>query len=174
MSKINYNLKKIRAIAFDVDGVLSPSTVPMSPDGVPVRMANLKDGYAMVLAVRAGLHLAIISGAVTDAVRNRFANIGVQNIYLGNFEKLPVLEQWMNELGLNANEVAYVGDDLPDIPCLRRVGLAVAPADAAVEVRQCAHYISSANGGYGVGRELIEEIMKAQGIWPSTSASTGV
>ncbi len=171
MSKINYDLSKIRAIAFDVDGVLSPSVVPIDSDGNPRRMANIKDGYAMVQAIRHGLKLAIISGADTEPVRRRFELIGFTDIYLGQIDKLPVLRQWMQANGLAPEEVAYCGDDIPDILPMKHIGLSVAPRDADEAVKACARFISTVDGGHGVARELLQEIMMAQGIWPGTDNS---
>lgn len=165
MSKINYDLTKIKAVVFDVDGVLSPSTVPMSVDGIPERMANLKDGYAMVQAVKGGLHLAIISGTDDPRVEARFRLIGMTDIFLKCKAKLPILRKWMEDNGLQPEEVAYAGDDIPDLPPMAAVGLSVAPRDAAIEVKEAATFVSSADGGYGVGRELLEEILKAKGLW---------
>lgn len=168
MSKIDYDLRKIKAIAFDVDGVLSPAVVPIDSDGNPRRMANIKDGYALVQALRNGLKLAIISGADTEPVRKRFELIGFNDIYLGHIEKLPVLYAWMDKNGLTSEQVAYCGDDIPDILPMRHVGLPVAPRDADPDVKAVAKFISTADGGYGVARELIEEIMKTQGTWPTS------
>lgn len=173
MSRINYNLSKIRAVAFDVDGVLSPSTIPMSPDGVPMRMANLKDGYAMQLAVKSGLKLAIISGADVKSIVGRFSVIGITDIYLGVSDKLPVFNKWIEENGLSPEEVAYVGDDIPDIPVLKTCGLPVVPRDGAVEAKAVAKFITGADGGYGVARELLEEIMKIHGHWLSSDKAFG-
>lgn len=167
MSRINYDLAKIRAVAFDIDGVLSPSTVPMSADGVPMRMANLKDGYAMQLAVKCGLKIAIITGANVPSIPGRFNVIGVQDIFMGVSDKLPVFNQWLKDNKLSAEEVAYVGDDIPDLPVLHACGLPVAPRDAAPEVKAVAKFITGANGGYGVARELLEEVLRAGGCWLS-------
>ncbi len=165
MSSINYNLKKIKGIAFDVDGVLSPSTIPLSPEGEPLRMVSIKDGYALQLAVKHGLKLAIISGASTRAIQVRFEGLGLQDIYLGAAMKLPIFEQWLAKYGFSPHEVAFVGDDIPDMQVMQAAGLSVAPADAAVEVKNVAQYVSPFNGGYGVGRDLLEQVMKAQGLW---------
>ena len=173
MSRINYDLSKIKAVVFDVDGVLSPSTVPMSAEGVPMRMANLKDGYAMQLAVKAGLHLAIISGADVPSIRGRFGAIGLKDIFLGSSEKLPIFHAWLEKSGYAAEEVAYVGDDIPDLPVLRECGLPVAPRDAATEVKAVAKFVTGANGGYGVARELLEEILKVQGHWLDSAKAFG-
>ncbi|MDE7388406.1 MAG: HAD hydrolase family protein [Muribaculaceae bacterium] len=165
MSKIDYDLKKIRAFVFDVDGVLSPNIVSIDSNGNPTRMSNVKDGYGIQLASKRGYRLAIISGADTETVRRRYELIGIKDIYLKSSEKLSVLRRWMESNGLVPEEVAYVGDDLPDLPCMHYVGLAVAPADAAIDVIDIAQYISPYNGGYGVARDLIEQTMRAQGTW---------
>lgn len=162
---INYDLTKIRAIAFDVDGVLSPSTIPLHIGGEPMRMVNIKDGYAIQLAVKQGLRLAIVSGADSHAIRIRFGGLGINDIFLGSAYKLPILRKWMADNGLKPEEVAFVGDDIPDLRALQAVGLAVAPADAAQECIEAATYVSPRNGGYGVARDLLQQIMKAQGLW---------
>lgn len=162
---IDYDLTKIKGIVFDVDGVLSPSTIPLHPTGEPMRMVNIKDGYALQLAVKHGLLIAILSGADTQAIRERFQGLGVQDIYLGASMKLPVFEQWMAKHGLQPEQVAYVGDDVPDLQVMQRVGLPVAPADAAAECLAVARYVSPCAGGQGVGRDLLQQVMAAQGMW---------
>jgi 3-deoxy-D-manno-octulosonate 8-phosphate phosphatase (KDO 8-P phosphatase) len=173
MSKIDYDLTKIKAIAFDVDGVLSPSTIPMDENGIPRRMANIKDGYAMQLAVKRGLHMAIITGADTPSVAKRYNMLGIEDVYLKASMKLPILKEWMSRYGLQPEQVAYVGDDIPDIQAMNYVGLAVAPKDADVEVKRVARFVSTADGGHGVARELLEEIMRAQGCWMSDEHAFG-
>lgn len=173
MSKIAYDLSLIRGIAFDVDGVLSPSTIPMDCDGHPMRMVNIKDGYALQLAVKCGIKIAIITGADTAALRVRYGGLGISDIYLKSVHKQPVLRQWMEREGLETEQVAFVGDDIPDIPAMECCGLTVCPADAAVDVKQVAGYISPVNGGYGVARDLIEEILRAQGLWMADHKSFG-
>lgn len=165
MSSIPYDLSKIKAFTFDVDGVLSPSVIPMSTTGEPLRMVNIKDGFALQLASRLGYRMAIFTGGKTDAVRIRFETLGIKNIYLGAAHKLPLLKKWMAEQKLSPEEVIYVGDDIPDIPCLRYVGLPCAPADAAPEVIDTALYISRFNGGYGVARDIVEQVLKSQNNW---------
>jgi len=173
MSAIDYELRKIRAIAFDVDGVLSPSTIPLSPEGEPLRMVNIKDGYAIQLAVKCGLHLAIITGGNTHAVKVRFEGLGMTDIFMGAAHKLPVLREWMNSRGLAPEEVAYVGDDIPDLMALRAVGLPCCPYDAVPEVRDTSRYISRFTGGYGVGRDIIEQVLKAHGLWMNDPKAFG-
>lgn len=173
MSSINYDLKKIRAMAFDVDGVLSPSTIPMAADGEPLRMVNIKDGYAIQLAVKMGYRIAIISGARTQAVVTRFSGLGVEDIFTSVAVKLPCLLEWMKKHSLKPEEVLFGGDDIPDIEAMAHVGLPVAPADAAAEVKDAAKYISHLPGGYGFGRDVIEQVMKAQGTWMADSKAFG-
>ncbi len=173
MSRINYDLKLIKGIAFDVDGVLSPATIPLHPDGTPMRMVNIKDGYALQLAVKHGYHIAIITGADSEAVRLRFAGLGIKDIFLKASQKMPCLEAWMKKYNLSAEEVAYVGDDIPDYEVMQAVGLSVAPADAAYEIKSIATYISPCRGGDGVGRDLIEQIMRVKGGWMSMSNAFG-
>ncbi len=171
MSKIPYELYKIRAVVFDVDGVLSPTVIPMGDDGIPRRMANLKDGYSMVLAVRAGLHLAVITGAAAPGVRERLQNIGIKDIFSNTLDKLPVLKAWMADNDYQPDEVAYVGDDVPDIPAMNHVGLPVSPADGSRDALEAAVYVTDAAGGYGVARELLEEILRAKKLWPTQNGS---
>lgn len=173
MSRIDYDLTRIKAVAFDVDGVLSPSTIPMGPDGIPMRMANIKDGYAMQLAVKCGLKMAIITGANTPAIEVRYNALGISDVYLKAAHKLPILNEWMSRNGLAAEEVAYVGDDIPDISPMKAVGLKVCPGDAAVDVRVIADYISPADGGYGVARDLLEQILRAKGMWMADEKAFG-
>lgn len=167
------DLSHIRGIVFDVDGVLSPSVIPLYPDGVPMRMVNIKDGYALQLAVKRGLRVAILSGAHTLAVERRFAGLGIEDIFLGVPTKLPVFDQWLSDRGLKAEEVIMVGDDIPDIPVMRRAGLSVAPADAAPEVKEVASWVSSIEGGHGIGRELIEMVLKSQDKWMNDEHAFG-
>lgn len=173
MSKINYPLDRIRGVVFDIDGVLSPTVVPMGDDGIPRRMANLKDGYAIVQATRAGMPIAIITGAVAPGLAERFAICGVTDFYAGKLEKLSVLKEWMDKHGLKPDEVAYAGDDVPDVEPMRYVGLAVAPRDASRDALEAADYITDADGGHGVARELLEEIMRVHGTWPATALAHG-
>ena len=173
MSKIDYDLTLIKAFACDVDGVLSPSVIPMHISGEPLRMVNIKDGYAIQLAVKRGFRFSIITGGRSEGVRTRFAGLGVEDIFLGTAHKVPVLKEWMQRHGLSPEQVAYLGDDIPDIEAMRCVGLPVAPADAAPEAKEVARYISPCNGGYGCGRDVIEQVLKAQGLWMNDSHAFG-
>lgn len=170
MSTINYDLKKIKAFIFDVDGVLSPDSIPLSPEGEPMRMVNIKDGYALNLAARNGYGIAIITGGDTEAVRLRFSRLGINHIYMKSKTKIHDLTDYMKKTGYAPDEIMYAGDDLPDYHVMKIVGLPVAPADAAVEIRSIAKYISHCKGGEGVGRDVIEQVMKAQGKWMGEEA----
>ena len=169
----NYDLTKIKAIAFDVDGVLSSNLVTLGADAQPVRTANIKDGYAMQLAVKKGLNLAIITGGKSEAVRQRYVGLGLQNVFMGVSVKIAVYEQWLEESGLSPEEVIYVGDDIPDLECMRLVGIPVCPADAAMEVIEASRYVSEFNGGHGAVRDIVEQVMRAQGKWMDEANAFG-
>ena len=173
MSKIDYDLSLIRGIVFDVDGVLSPSCIPLGESGLPQRMVNIKDGYALQLAVKCGYKIAIITGADSQAVWERFDGLGIKDIYMKAGVKINVLHSWMDLHGLKPEEVAYAGDDIPDYEVMRHVGLPVAPRDAARDIKEIARYISPYDGGHGVGRDLLEEIMRAQGQWMKDAKAFG-
>lgn len=168
-----YDLTRIKGFVFDVDGVLSPATIPMGDDGMPARMVNIKDGYALQLAVKHGYRIAIITGGRSEAVRVRYNALGIKDVYMGAAMKLPVLKQWAADNGLELDEIVYAGDDIPDHECMAVVGLPVAPADAAPEIKAIAKFVSERNGGYGVGRDIIERVMKARGDWMSTEKAFG-
>lgn len=137
MSTINYDLNKIKALAFDVDGVLSANVIPMSTEGEPLRTVNIKDGYALHLAARHEIPLAIITGGRTEAVRKRFLALGIlpENIYMGSSVKIHDYRDFRDRYGLRDEEILYVGDDIPDIEVMRTCGLPCCPRDAAPEVK---------------------------------------
>ncbi len=170
MSSINYDLTRIKAFVFDVDGVLSREVIPLSPDGDPMRTVNIKDGYALQLAVKKGYHVAIITGAYTEAVRVRFSRLGITHIYLKSAIKIRDYQDFLSKTGVQPEEVMYAGDDIPDYEVMQLAGLPVAPADAAPEIKQIAKYISSHKGGEGVARDVIEQTLKAQGHWMGQEA----
>lgn len=165
MSRINYNLSDIRAVVFDIDGVLSPSTVPVDEEGRPSRMINVKDSFAIRLAISKGLKVAIISGATDARMQEAYSRFGVTDIFMGRPDKKHVMLNWMAGEKLEQHEVAYVGDDIPDVPAMNCAGLRVCPSDAADEVKEAANYISRVAGGHGVARDLLEQILSAQGKW---------
>lgn len=170
---INFDLTQIKAILFDVDGVLSAETITMNDDGQPMRTMNIKDGYAIQLAVKRGLHIAIMTGGTTASIRHRYEGLGVQDIYLRCAVKLLVYEEYMKKYGLHDHEVIFVGDDIPDYEVMARCGCPCCPADACAEIKSVSRYISQRNGGYGVGRDIIEQVLKAQGKWMGDKTAFG-
>ena len=162
---INYDLQKIRAIVFDLDGVLSAETISLGTDGVPCRTVNIKDGYAIQLAMKMGLRIAIISGCKIEAVRHRYEGLGMQDIILGAAVKVQAYDAFLAAYGLSDDEVVFMGDDIPDLEVMRRVGCPVCPKDACPEVKEVSIYVSDYAGGYGCGRDVIEQTLRAQGKW---------
>ncbi|MDR1981132.1 MAG: HAD-IIIA family hydrolase [Tannerellaceae bacterium] len=165
MSCIPYDLTKIKAFVFDVDGVLSGEVIPLHPNGDPMRTVNTKDGYAIQLAIKKGYHVGIITGGYTEAVKMRFARLGVPYIYMCSSIKKHDFHDFLEKTGLSPEEVLYAGDDIPDYEVMTEAGLPVAPADAVPEIKQVAGYVSPKRGGEGVARDVIEQTMKAQGTW---------
>jgi 3-deoxy-D-manno-octulosonate 8-phosphate phosphatase (KDO 8-P phosphatase) len=170
---INYDLNKIKAIIFDIDGVLSCSTINLSEDGLPLRTVNIKDGYAIQLAVKLGLRIAILSGAKVDSVRVRYEGLGVQDIYLGCAVKIATYEEFLAIYGYTDDEIMYMGDDIPDMEIMRRVGCPVCPNDACPEIKSISTYISHIDGGRGCGRDVIEQVLRAQGKWVMNEKAFG-
>ncbi|MDY5814203.1 MAG: HAD-IIIA family hydrolase [Bacteroides sp.] len=170
MSNINHDLSTIKALVFDVDGVLSSTVIPLHPSGEPMRTVNIKDGYAMQLAVKKGLIVGIITGGRTEAIRIRFESLGVTDIYMGASRKTEAYADFLNKHGLTNEEVLYMGDDIPDIEVMRLCGLPCCPTDAVPEVKAVAHYISHLPGGMGCGRDVIEQVLKAKHLWMSHDA----
>ena len=170
---INYDLSKIRALFFDVDGVLSRQTINLGPDGLPQRTVNIKDGYAMQHAVKCGLKLAIISGATTESTRVRYEKLGLSDIVLGAAVKIKAYDELCRKYGFQDDEVAFMGDDIPDYEVMSRCGLPCCPADAAPEIKEVAKYISDRNGGEGCARDVLEQVLKAQNLWMHNAEAFG-
>lgn len=155
--------KAIKLAIFDVDGVLTDGRLYFLTDGSEFKTFNTLDGQGIKMLINSGVRTAIISGRSTPIVEKRANNLGIQHLYQGREDKLVVLDELLGELGLNYAQVAYLGDDLPDLPVIRRVGLGMAVANAADFVRQHAHGVTEARGGEGAAREFCELIMRAQG-----------
>jgi len=162
---INYDLKKIKAIIFDVDGVLSSETITLSSEGVPLRTVNIKDGYAIQLAMKLGLRIVILTGANVPSIRRRYEGLGVEDIYLGCAIKIETYDEFLRKYGLTDEEVMYMGDDIPDLQVMHRVGCPVCPKDACPEIKEACIYVSDRVGGNGCGRDVIEQTLRAQGKW---------
>lgn len=162
--------KKIRLLILDCDGVLTDGRIMLLPDGDETKAFDVRDGHAMVMARRAGIPIAIISGRSSSAVRSRADELGVTHLFEMAWGKIEPYEKVLAEEALTDLEVCYVGDDVVDIPLLRRAGLAVAVADAVDEAKQFAHFVTSRPGGRGAVREVIELLLKAQGKWDDALA----
>ena len=171
---INYDLTKIKALAFDVDGVLSAETIVLHPNGEPMRTVNIKDGYALQLAVKMGLHVAIITGGKTEAVRKRYEGLGIPDVYLGCSVKIKTYDDFLNKYGLKDEEVLYMGDDIPDYEIMKRCGCPCAPSDAAPEIKELSVYISHHKGGHGCGRDIVEQVLRAKGLWLKDEKAFGL
>lgn len=166
---INYDLDKIKAVIFDVDGVLSRQTITLASSGEPLRTVNIKDGYAIQLAQKMGLRIAILTGGTTEAIRKRYEGLGVEDIFMGCAVKIHTYDEFLAKYQLSDEEIIYVGDDIPDYEVMRRCGCPCCPADACSDIKSISRYISSANGGEGVGRDIVEQVLRAKGHWLSSA-----
>lgn len=158
-------MPQIKALIFDVDGVLTDGTVTIYKNGEMVRHMNIKDGYALKTAVDAGYKVCIISGGTNEGVRLRLQGLGITDIYLGAHNKIEQYQEYLKKHELSAENVLYMGDDVPDYPVMKLVGLSCCPKDAASEIQQISHYISQKKGGKGCVRDVIEQVLKVQGKW---------
>ena len=160
-------LRKIRAFAFDVDGVLTDGGILADLNGELYRTFDSKDGMALRMAIMKGYHLAIITGGRSESISNRFRTCGIrpEDIYLGSRAKIEDFEDFCSRHGLEAEEVMYFGDDLPDIPVMEACGCGACPCDAVDEVKEIADYVCSRQGGKGCVREAVERVLKQHGRW---------
>jgi len=163
MDKINERAARIRLAIFDVDGVLTDGSLYIDADGRELKAFHSRDGHGMKMLMDSGVEIGIITGRTAAVVDHRMASLGVRHVYQGQKEKLPAFNELLDKLGLSVNEVAYVGDDVVDLPVLRRVGLAVTVPEAHALVHEHVHYVTSLAGGRGAVREVCELIMAAQG-----------
>jgi 3-deoxy-D-manno-octulosonate 8-phosphate phosphatase (KDO 8-P phosphatase) len=163
--------KNIKLAIFDVDGVLTDGRLYFLEDGSEFKTFNTLDGQGIKMLIASGVHTAIISGRRTPVVERRAQNLGIQHLYQGREDKLVVLDELLAQLNLSYEQVAYLGDDLPDLPVIRRVGLGMAVANAASFVLQHAHGITQARGGEGAAREFCELILSAQGSLEAAHAA---
>ena len=163
-------LSQITTFIFDVDGVLTDGSVILESSGEMVRTMHTKDGYALQHAVKKGFHIVIISGGNSVMVKKRLEGLGIEHIYLGKDHKLPVLNEHLQKHNISINQVLYMGDDIPDLPCLKVVGVSSCPNDASVEVREVCDYISHINGGKGCVRDVLEQTMRIQNKWMDDDA----
>jgi len=162
---IDKELKRIRLLLLDVDGVLTDGGIIYDDNNVEIKMFNVKDGLGLRLLMDSGIQVGIVTGRVSSSLKHRCKNLGITTLFDGIHDKAEALEKIMNQTGVNAEEIAFVGDDLPDIPIMKRVGLSVAVADAHENVRENADMLTSAKGGRGAVREICEALLKAGGKW---------
>lgn len=158
-------LPDIHTLIFDVDGVLTNGMVTIMPDGALIRQMNIKDGYALKTALDKGLNVCIISGGKNEGVRTRLANLGIKDIYLGAHNKVQQFNELVKKYNLKPENVIYMGDDIPDYPVMKLVGLPCCPNDAVPEIQGVSKYISNKKGGEGCVRDIIEQVLKVQGKW---------
>lgn len=159
--------KPIKMIAMDVDGVLTNGSVLLLENGQMARTMNIKDGYALQLAVKKGYHVVVISGGEDDAVKLRLNKLGIKDVFLGTSDKKSILQSQMQMRGLNKDEVLFIGDDMPDADVMRIVGLPVCPADAVPDIKEISDYYSPFKGGEGCVRDVIEKVLRLNNHWTS-------
>ncbi|KQS35844.1 HAD family hydrolase [Pedobacter sp. Leaf194] len=162
-------LKDISTFIFDVDGVLTDGSVQVTDNGQSLRTFNIKDGYAMQLAVKKGYNLCIISGGDGVAMAKRFLNLGITDVFLAAGDKVEIFRKFIADKNITAAEVLYMGDDIPDLKVMKLVGLPTCPADAVEEIKAISAFISPYNGGQAAVRDIIEKVMKVQGKWFDTN-----
>ncbi len=165
-------LKNIKAFILDVDGVLTNGDVTVAENGDQMRHFNVKDGYAINHAIKSGYYVAAISGGRSQGVLSRLSGLGVKDVFLGISYKLEVYERIVTDMKLNPEEILYMGDDIPDLDIMKKVGLPTCPADACEEVKAAAAYISPVLGGRGCVRDVIEKVLKIQGKWMKENATS--
>jgi len=158
-------MPQITTFIFDVDGVLTNGLIHISSSGELTRLMNTKDGYAMKTAIMRGFNICIISGGKNDGVKKRLEELGIGDIYLGAQSKIAFFEDYISKNNIKPEEVLYMGDDIPDYPVMKLVGLATCPKDAVAEIQQISDYISQKKGGLGCVRDVIEQVLKVQGKW---------
>ncbi len=162
---VSADFKNITTFVFDVDGVLTDGTVLVLQGGLQARRMNIKDGFALQMALKNGYRVRVISGGNSPEVVNRLEKLGVTDVHMSVLDKKAILEQYMATHKLKKEEVLYMGDDLPDIPPMTVVGLPCCPADAVDEVKEAAAYISPLTGGFACVRDVIEKVLRSNGHW---------
>ena len=160
-------LKDITTFIFDVDGVFTDGSLLVTSEGELLRKMNVKDGYALKVALKKGYNVCIITGGTNEGVRIRLKALGVTDIYMGAHYKMDALEEYIGINHIEPENILYMGDDIPDIPPMKVVALATCPQNAVAEVKSVSQYISHINGGNGCVRDVIEQVLKVRGDWTS-------
>ena len=168
---LKYKASRIKALAFDVDGVMTDGSLTFDENGAEYKTFNAKDGQGIIMMNRSGFVTAIITARENGTVRHRFKNLGMTKLYEGCKNKIAALRDFMEEFNLKPEEIAYMGDDLPDICVLKTVGLPCCPNDAVDEVKEYTAFVSSKNGGRGAVRELCDFILKASGKYEDATSA---
>jgi 3-deoxy-D-manno-octulosonate 8-phosphate phosphatase (KDO 8-P phosphatase) len=158
-------MNDITTFIFDVDGVLTDSSVFVTSEGEILRTMNIRDGYAMKAAVESGYNVCVISGGSNEGVRVRLRNLGITDIHLGTPDKVETFKEYIDTYNIKPEQVLYMGDDIPDFHVMKLVGLPTCPQDASPEIKNICRYISHVQGGRGAARDVIEQVMKVQGKW---------
>ena len=163
MQDIYEKAKQIRLVIFDVDGVLTDGSLFIGDDGQEYKAFNSRDGHGMKMLQQNGVEIAIITGRTSNVVKHRVADLGIKHVYQGQLDKTKAFTEILEKLQLNTEQIAYVGDDVVDLPVMRKVGMAIAVQDAHELVKQHSHWIAKSCGGRGAARDVCEMIMDAQG-----------
>ena len=158
-------MNNITTFILDVDGVLTDSSVHITPTGEMLRIMNIRDGFAMKAAIESGYNVCVISGGSNEGVRIRLRNLGLTDIYLASSNKVETFKEYTELYQINTTQVLYMGDDIPDYHVMQLVGLPTCPQDASPEIKAISNYISHKNGGKGAVRDVIEQVMRVQGKW---------
>lgn len=169
MGNFKEDIAKIEAMIFDVDGVMTDGRIIPTAEGDFIRCYNCKDGYALAYAIRHGYRVCIITGGYGAILERRLRMLGVKEYYIDCMDKITTLRDYMERHGLEPEQVLYMGDDIPDLECMRAVGMPVCPADSASEVLECSRYVSEYEGGRGAVRDIIEQVLRAKGDWAKSS-----
>jgi 3-deoxy-D-manno-octulosonate 8-phosphate phosphatase (KDO 8-P phosphatase) len=172
MANFKEDLVRVKAFIFDIDGVLSLQTIMLNSFGVPNRTVNLRDGYALQLAVKKGYHIAIISGSSSKEYLKRLKLLGIKDVYLKSRRKLENFNNFLKKYNLDKSDVLFMGDDIPDFEVMKVAGIPVCPADADSEIRQISAYISDKKGGDGCVRDVIEQVLRLHNNWMDSESYT--
>ena len=165
MGNFKEDIARVEAFVFDVDGVMTDGGIIPTPDGDFIRRYYAKDGYAIAYAIREGYKICVISGGRGEMLRRRLEMLGVERMYLNCMDKIAAIKEFIADNNLNAENVIYMGDDIPDLECMQIVGIPVCPADACMEVIEASRYVSEYDGGKGAVRDIVEQVLRAQDKW---------
>ena len=169
MGNFKEDIVRTEAFVFDVDGVMTDGGIIPTLDGDFIRRYNAKDGYALAYAIKMGYKVCIITGGRGKTLENRLKMLGVTRAYIDCMDKISALHEYFAEEGIDPRNAIYMGDDIPDLECMREVGIPVCPADAAAEVIEASRYVSEFKGGEGAVRDIVEQVLRARGDWAKNS-----